>query len=349
MEGGVVIVKAITTPADHILLHCGRFLCSQLHTTMTLLITGATGQIGSELVPYLRRKYGADRVVVGLHHNRHVGDDLLNGGPTVTVDATDRSSLERAVTMHGVTDVYHLVGVLSARGEQDPPLAWRTNMDSLKHVLDLAVERKLRVFWPSSIAAFGPTTPRDQTPQQTVLEPSTMYGVTKVAGELLVNYYVKKYGIDVRSLRLPGIISWKTEPGGGTTDYAVAMFYEALQHQRYTCFVRPDTVLPMMYMDDALLAIDQLMSAPADSITIRTSYNLTALSFTAAELAAGIASRIPGFSCSYEPDFRQAIADSWPRTIDDRMARRDWGWKPNFTFDRLIDEMLGHLRTKLGI
>lgn len=322
--------------------------CLPRYTTMNILITGATGQIGSELVPYLRRKHGADRVVVGLHRNRKVNDDLLNGGPTTDIDATDRGSLEQAITAFDITDVYHLVGVLSARGEQDPQLAWRTNMDSLKYVLDLAVERKLKVFWPSSIAAFGPTTPRDRTPQRTVLEPSTMYGVTKVAGELLVNYYVKKFGIDVRSLRLPGIISWKTEPGGGTTDYAVAMFYEALAKQRYTCFVRPDTVLPMMYMDDALLAIEQLMSAPPQAISVRTSYNLTALSFTAAELAAGIAERIPGFTCTYEPDFRQAIADSWPRTIDDSAARSDWSWKPNFTLDRMIDEMLRNLRTKLG-
>lgn len=315
---------------------------------MSILVTGATGQIGSELVPFLRAKYGSGNVIVGLHHNRQMSG-TLNDGPSVVLDAVDLPSLERVVVEHQVSEIYHLVGVLSARGEQDPDLAWNTNMESLKNVLDVAVKLGVnKVFWPSSIAAFGPTTPRDMTPQQTVLEPSTMYGVTKVAGELLVNYYVKKFNLDVRSLRLPGIISYKTEPGGGTTDYAVAMFYEALERQHYTCFVRPDTVLPMMYMDDALLAISALMGATTKSLTVRTSYNLTALSFTAAELAAGIAKRIPGFVCDYQPDFRQAIADSWPRTIDDRSARRDWGWQPQFTLDRMIDEMLDQLRRKLG-
>lgn len=320
-----------------------------MNTTFSkILVTGATGQIGSELVPFLRTKYGAVNVIAGIHRNRGLSSPLADG-PSVTVDAIDSAALERVILEHQVTDIYHLVGVLSARGEQDPDLAWQTNITSLKNILDLAVKHKIgKIFWPSSIAAFGPTTPRDQTPQQTVLEPSTMYGVTKVAGELLVNYYVKKFGLDARSLRLPGIISYKTEPGGGTTDYAVAMFYEALEKKHYTCFVRPDTVLPMMYMDDMLRAIDLLMSATPNALTVRTSYNLTALSFTAAELAAGIAKRITGFVCDYQPDFRQSIADSWPRTIDDSWARRDWNWQPQFTLERMIDEMLTQLRKKLG-
>lgn len=315
---------------------------------MKILVTGATGQIGSELVPFLRAKHSADAVVLTVHRNKKLPPELQDG-PCVELDVTDAEALETVITKYQIDTVYHLVGVLSARGEQDPELAWRTNMISLKNVLDVAAKHKIqRVFWPSSIAVFGPTTPRDRTPQQTVLEPSTMYGVTKVAGELLVNYYVKKYGLDVRSLRLPGIISYKAEPGGGTTDYAVAMFYEALQKQRYTCFVRPDTVLPMMYIDDMLEAIDRLMNASSEALTVRTSYNITALSFTAAELAAGIAAGVPGFVCSYQPDFRQAIADSWPRTIDDSRARQDWGWQPRFTLDLMIGEMLSQLRKKLS-
>lgn len=316
---------------------------------MTLLITGATGQIGSELVPHLRAKYPDARIVVtALPHDPHLHpfgvDEVVE-----RLDATNQSAVDQLINKEKPDTIYHLVGILSARGEQDPQLAWRTNMDSLKFILDAAVANKVsKVFWPSSIAAFGPTTPRELTPQQTVLAPTTMYGVTKVAGELLCQYYAKKYQLDVRSVRFPGIISYKTEPGGGTTDYAVDIFYQAIQHASYTCFVRPDTMLPMMYMDDAIRAVDLLMDAPAENITIRTSYNLTALHFTAAELAAEIAQRMPGFTCDYNPDFRQQIADSWPKSIDDRQARTDWQWAPEFTLTHMVDEMLQQLKRKLG-
>lgn len=314
-----------------------------------ILVTGATGQIGSELVPFLRNKYGRDKIIAAIHSNRHLSDELRDG-PSVILDVTNRENLKKVIKDHNIACLYHLVGILSARGELDPDIAWNTNMLSLKNVLDLSVENKIsKIFWPSSIAAFGSTTPRHKTPQQTVLEPRTMYGVTKVAGELLINYYFHKYHLDVRSLRLPGIISYKTEPGGGTTDYAVAIFYEALKAHRYTCFVRPDTVLPMMYMDDAIRAIDMLMEAPAERLTVRTSYNLTALSFKAEELAAAVISRIPDFICTYKPDFRQAIADSWPQTIDDSTARHDWGWTPMFTLDRMVVEMLKQLSQKLNM
>lgn len=316
---------------------------------MNILITGGTGQIGSELVPHLREKYPEARIVMTVLPND------LNGGVygvdeiIVELDATNRTTVDRIIALEHPDMIYHLVGILSARGEQDPQLAWRTNMDSLKYVLDAAkANGTKRLFWPSSIAVFGPTTPRELTPQYTVLAPTTMYGVTKVAGELLCQYYVKKYQLDIRSLRLPGIISYKTKPGGGTTDYAVAMFYEALRQGSYTSFVRPDTMLPMIYMDDAIRAIDLLMDAPAKSITVRTSYNLAALHFTAAELAAEIALRLPGFICHYAPDFRQEIADSWPRSIDDHQARTEWKWSPEYTLTRMVDEMLANLKKKLN-
>jgi nucleoside-diphosphate-sugar epimerase len=237
--------------------------------------------------------------------------------------------------------VYHLASVLSGTGEGDPSHAWFTNVSSLKNVLDLAVEQKIeRVFWPSSIAVFGPTTPREQTPQHTVLEPTTMYGVTKLTGESLCHYYFGRYGVDVRSLRYPGLVTYRAFSGGGTTDYSVEMFLEAKARRSYRCFVRSDTALPLMYMDDAIRATIELMESKPDQLTVRTSYNLTALSFTAGELAAEITRRIPGFRCTFEPDFRQAIADSWPRSIDDSVARRDWGWVPHYDLLRLVTTML---------
>lgn len=309
-----------------------------------ILVTGATGQIGSELVPALRAKYGNDSVVITVNKTQPTGE--LQGVQSVQMDVTDRSALEKIIQDYKISEIYHLVGVLSATGEKDPNLAWKVNMESLKHVLDLAVKYKLRVFWPSSIAAFGPTTPQDQTPQHTILEPTTMYGVTKVAGELLCQYYFKKFGLDVRSLRYPGIISYKTPPGGGTTDYAVGIFYEALKEKKYTCFVREDTVLPMMYMSDAVKATLDLMDADSVNLTVRTSYNLTAMSFSVGELAKEIQKYIPEFTCTYEPDFRQNIADSWPRSIDDSQSTNDWGWKPAFGLSEMTQVMIENLKGK---
>lgn len=310
-----------------------------------ILVTGAFGQIGSELVPALMAKYGQENVIAVGHHS--VPKDYEGIVETVA-DITDKSALEQLIKKHNIGIVYHLVSLLSAKGEVDPTLTWHINMDGLKHVLDLAVAYKLQVFWPSSIAAFGPTTPRDNTPQQTVLEPTTMYGVTKVAGENLCHYYYQKYGVDVRSVRYPGIISWKAEPGGGTTDYAVAIFYEGLKTGRYTCFVGPETVLPMMYMDDAVKATMQLMEADPAKLTVRTSYNLAAISFSAVELAIEINKLLP-VTVTYQPDHRQKIADSWPKSIDDSVARADWGWSHAFDLQQMTAEMLKQLRHKFGM
>ncbi|MFO1058481.1 MAG: NAD-dependent epimerase/dehydratase family protein [Dongiaceae bacterium] len=305
-----------------------------------ILVTGAVGQVGVDLVRALRERHGAGQVVAA-GNRTPPADDYRRAGPFVTVDNTDRARLAAVLDAHRIGTVYHLASVLSGTGEGDPAHAWATNVGSLKNVLDLAVEKGIeRVFWPSSIAAFGPTTPQDRTPQHTVLEPTTMYGVTKVAGENLCHYYFRKYGLDVRSLRYPGLVSYRAFSGGGTTDYSVEMFLEAKARGRYRCFVRPDTTLPLMYMDDAIRATIELMAAPAERLTVRTSYNLAALSFTAGELAAEVARLVPGFACSFAPDFRQAIADSWPRTIDDSVARRDWGWAPRYDLPRLVTTML---------
>ncbi len=310
---------------------------------MKILVTGAAGQIGSELVPALREKYGNANVIALYHKN--VPKDA---GEHVIGDASDKAFLENLIRKHDISVIYHLVGILSAKGEQNPDLAYHVNMGSLKNVLDIAKDLKdagkpIKIFWPSSIAAFGPTTPRDKTPQRTVLEPATMYGVTKVAGELLVNYYFKKYGIDVRSLRYPGIISWKTPPGGGTTDYAVEIFYGALKEKKYTSFLKAGTYLPMMYMDDAVRATMELMEADQSKISIRTSYNLTAFSFAPEEIAAEIKKHIPEFAISYKDDFRQQIADSWPKSIDDSFARKDWSWKHKFGLSEMVSDMLKNL------
>lgn len=311
-----------------------------------VLVTGATGQIGSELTAALRARYGEAHVVT-LHSRKGT---VPEGPNAEIVDVTDADALRRMFRKYSFGTVYHLAALLSATGEKDPSKAWRVNMDGLKHVLDLSVEHKVgRVFWPSSIAAFGPDTQKTMAPQDAVTHPTTMYGVTKVAGELLCNYYHVKYGLDVRSVRYPGLISYKTAPGGGTTDYAVAIFYEALQRKQYECFVSAPTTLPMMYMDDAIRATMELMDADPARIKVRTSYNLAGLSFSAEELAAAIKKRIPGFMCTYVPDFRQSIADSWPQSIDDAVARKDWGWKPAFDLSALVDVMLRELSKKFGI
>jgi nucleoside-diphosphate-sugar epimerase len=311
-----------------------------------ILVIGATGQIGSDLVPELREKYGNENVVAVSRKTEP--SEELKQGPCEFADACDRGAIEALVKKYEVDTIHHLASILSAKGEQNPELAWKINMESLKNVLDLAKDYKLKVFWPSSIAAFGPTTPRDNTPQRTVLEPNTMYGVTKIAGELLCNYYFEKFGVDVRSVRYPGIISYKALPGGGTTDYAVAIFYEALEKKKYTFFVKEDTVLPMMYMPDCIKGTIDIMEADSSKIKVRTSYNFAGISFSAKELAEEVKKHIPEFEASYEPDFRQKIADSWPKTIDDSDARADWGWKHEYDLARMTEDMLQKLKVKLG-
>jgi nucleoside-diphosphate-sugar epimerase len=307
-----------------------------------IIVTGATGQIGSELVVELRKKYG-EQQVVAVGHAKPMAGELTNG-PFETVDITNKSLLDELVKKYQPDTIFHLVGILSATGEKNPDLAWNVNIGGLKNILDIARDHGIeKVFWPSSIAAFGPTTPRDNTPQHTVLEPTTIYGVTKVAGELLCQYYWKKYGLDVRSLRYPGLISYKTPPGGGTTDYAVAIYFEAIKNKTYDCFVGPDTVLPMMYMPDAVRATIELMEAPAENIKIRTSYNLAAMSFSAKELTQAVVNHVPGFTCTYHPDDRQKIADSWPRSIDDSSARTDWNWNHVFDLEKMTEDMLNNI------
>jgi nucleoside-diphosphate-sugar epimerase len=307
-----------------------------------ILVTGATGQIGSELVPLLRSRSGKDNVIASGHRKRP-SLELEDGGPFVSGDVSDPIWLRSLIKKEGVTTIYHMASILSAIGEQDPQLAWQVNIQGLYNVLENAREHGTKVFWPSSIAVFGSGYPRDSTPQETVLLPSTMYGVTKVAGELLCHYYHHKFGVDVRSVRYPGIISAATPPGGGTTDYAVAIFYEAIRHQQYECFVREDTVLPMMYMPDCLDAAVQMMEAPSERVKRHDGYNLNALSFSAGQLAQEIRHHVPGLKVVYKPDHRQAIADSWPRSLDDSAAREDWGWKPKWNLAVMTDDMLDRL------
>jgi len=309
-----------------------------------ILVTGALGQIGSELIPALRAKYGSENVIA-VGHRKEPSEEFRNAGPFENADCRKKDEIKALIEKYNINTIYHLVGVLSAVGEKNPDLAWDVNMNGLKNVLELCVEYKIdRLFWPSSIAAFGPTTPLKNTPQKTVLEPTTMYGVTKVSGELLCQYYFVKYGLDVRSLRYPGIISWKTPPGGGTTDYAVAIYYDAVQKGSYDCFVNEKTTLPMMYMDDAVKATMMLMEADPKKIAVRTSYNLTAISFSAKELADNVAKHIKGFKCTFTPDSRQKIADSWPSSIDDSKAREDWGWKHEFDLDKISEDMIINLK-----
>jgi len=311
-----------------------------------ILVTGATGQIGSELVPELRRIYGGENVVVGVHR-RPPSEDLKESGPFETVDVTDKESIEKAVEKYDIDTIYHMAAVLSAVGEKDPWVAWDVNMNGTYNVLEIAREHDLfRVFHPSSIAVFGPETPRENTPQETVLKPRTMYGLTKVANELLDNYYFEKFGLDVRGVRYPGIISNKTLPGGGTTDYAVEIFYEAIKHKHYTCFLREDSVLPMMYMPDCIKATLDLMNVDLSKLQHHADFNLAAMSFSPKEIAEEIKKHIPDFTIDYKPDSRQAIADSWPKTIDDSAAREEWGWKPSYDLAAMTSDMLEKLRRR---
>jgi len=305
-----------------------------------ILVTGAVGQIGSELTLALRKKYGSDNVVA-TGRKTAPSDALKNSGPFYFIDVNRRESVVEVVKKHDIDTIYHMAAILSVAGEANPQLAWRVNMDGLYTVLEVAREFNMaRVIVPSSIAAFGPETPRDRTPNDTILKPRTIYGVTKVAGELLGDYYVRKYGLDCRGLRYPGIISHETLPGGGTTDYAVAIYYEAVRQGRYTCFVREDTRLPMMYMPDCIKATIDLAEADADKLVHHCDFNVGAMSFSAGELAAAIRKHIPGFVCTYQPDFRQQIADSWPMSLDDSAARKEWGWKPAYDLEAMTKDML---------
>ena len=316
-------------------------------TSERILITGATGQIGSELVPFLRERYGRDNVVA-TGHIRRPTKEMEDSGPYLTMDLMDQETVVRTLRKEGVVQVYHLAAILSAVGEAKPQEAWDVNMTSLKNILEACrINNVEEVFWPSSIAAFGPTSPRLDTPQDTVLQPTSMYGITKVAGELLCNYYYLKHGLDVRSVRFPGIISAETPPGGGTTDYAVAIFYEAIQKGHYKCFVREDTVLPMLYMPDCIAAAVRLMGTPKAKVRRHDGYNLAGMSFSAGDLARSIMKRLPEFTIEYQPDGRQQIADSWPMSLDDCEARRDWGWAPEYDLERMTDDMLSRLKRKL--
>ncbi|MCC7379345.1 MAG: NAD-dependent epimerase/dehydratase family protein [Chitinophagaceae bacterium] len=308
-----------------------------------ILVIGASGQIGVELTMALRKIYGNSNVIAS---DLREENELLKGtGPYVSLDVMNKEMLHVQVIRQGITQIYLLAAILSATGEKNPNLAWSLNMQSLLNVLDIAKEENLhKVFWPSSIAVFGPTSPKDNCPQQTIIEPITVYGISKYAGEFWCNYFNQRYQVDVRSLRYPGLISYKSEPGGGTTDYAVEIFHEALEEKKYNCFLREDTYLPMMYMPDAIRATIELMEADASKISVRTSYNISAMSFSPKEIAASIQKHIPGFSISYQPDYRQPIADSWPKSIDDSVARKDWGWKEEFALDAMTEDMLKNIK-----
>ena len=313
--------------------------------SQTILVLGASGQIGSELIEKLRTVYGSAHVIAS--DIRNGSPSLMSSGPFEIIDATDKEAIFAIVKKYNVTQIYLLAAMLSATGEKFPQKAWDLNMSSLLAVLDLAKDKHInQVFWPSSIAVFGTTSPKLHTPQKTIMEPSTVYGISKISGEFWCNYYHEKYGVDVRSLRYPGIISWKTKPGGGTTDYAVDIFFKALEQGSFECFLSEDTCLPMMYMEDAVNATVQIMQANADQINIRTSYNLSAINFTPKELASAIQQHVPNFTITYKTDYRQAIADSWPDSIDDSKAREDWGWLPNYTLSKMTKDIILNLQAQ---
>ncbi len=307
-----------------------------------ILVIGASGQIGVELTLALRKIYGNANVVAS---DLREQNPLLEGtGPYVSLDVMNKEMLHVQVIRQGITQIYLLAAILSATGEKNPGLAWNLNMQGLLNVLDIAREEKMqKVYWPSSIAVFGPSSPRKNCPQQTIIDPITVYGISKFAGEFWCNYFNHRFKVDVRSLRYPGLISYKSPPGGGTTDYAIEIFHEALEEKKYTCFLKEDTYLPMMYMPDAIRATIELMEAPADKISIRTSYNISGMSFSPKEIAAAIKKRIPDFTINYEPDYRQSIAESWPQSIDDSVARKDWGWKEEFGLEAMTKDMLDNL------
>jgi nucleoside-diphosphate-sugar epimerase len=308
-----------------------------------ILIIGACGQIGTELTSKLRATYGMENVIAS--DIRKLENEVVNKGIFEVVNALDYNQIEQLIEKYHITDVYLMAALLSATAEKNPAFAWDLNMNSLFHVLNLAKTGKIKkIFWPSSIAVFGPTTPRENTPQYTIMEPSTVYGISKQTGERWAEYYHKQYGVDIRSIRYPGLISWSTEPGGGTTDYAVDIYHKAITDGKFTSFLSENSALPMMYMDDAIKATISIMQADAEDIKIRSSYNLSGMSFTPKELAAEITKHYPNFSIAYEPDFRQKIADSWPASIDDSAARKDWGWKNDFNIENMTVEMFKNLK-----
>ncbi len=312
-----------------------------------ILVVGACGQLGTELVEELRKLYGNDNVIAS--DIRQSNDDVFKAGPFETLDILDKNRLGELLGKYKPSQVYHLAALLSATAEAKPKLGWTLNMDGLFHVLDAAIEHKIgKIYWPSSIAVFGPGTPANNTPQDCVMDPNTIYGISKLAGERYCEYYFRKHGVDVRSLRYPGLIGYKSEPGGGTTDYAVSIYHDALTSGKHNCFLGDHTELPMLYMPDALKATLDIMHAPAEKIRIRSSYNLAGMSFSPKEITASIQKYIPGFTTEYNPDSRQAIADSWPNSIDDSEARKDWGWKPAYDLDAMTKDMLSNLAPRYG-
>ncbi|MFZ2149695.1 MAG: NAD-dependent epimerase/dehydratase family protein [Minisyncoccia bacterium] len=312
----------------------------------SILVIGASGMVGVSLVLKLREKFGKDSVIASDIREENIA--LQGTGPYMILDALDENAIKNIINSNKITSVYLLAGLMSAGAEKNPKLAWDLNVNSLKLLLNMAIENKFKIFWPSSIAVFGPTTPREDTPQHTILEPSTIYGVTKYAGELLCQYYHKRYGVDVRSLRYPGLISWKSEPGPGTTEYAVEIFYGAIKEKKFTSPLKADTYLPMMYMEDAIRGTLVLMDAPGEKVRNRMSYNFSAISFSPEEIANEVKKYIPLFEIKYEPDFRQAIADSWPKSIDDNEARADWGWEHEYDLPKMVEDMMKNLQAKLG-
>ena len=312
-----------------------------------ILVIGACGQIGVELTLGLRKIYGGSSVIAS---DLREENPLLHGtGPYVSLDVMNKEMLHVQIIRQHVTQIYLLAAILSATGEKNPSLAWHLNMQGLLNVLEIAQDESIhKVFWPSSIAVFGPTSPKINCPQQTIIEPITVYGISKYAGEFWCNYFHHRYQVDVRSIRYPGLISYKSQPGGGTTDYAVEIFYDALRENKYDCFLNADTYLPMMYMPDAIRATIELMEAPVEKISIRTSYNISGVSFSPKEIAEEIKKHLPDFTIHYKPDNRQQIAESWPQSIDDSVAQNDWNWKPEFDLKAMVDDMMTHLRQKLG-
>jgi nucleoside-diphosphate-sugar epimerase len=310
-----------------------------------IMVIGASGQIGVELTLALRKIYGASNVIAS---DLREENPLLHGtGPYVSIDVMNKEMLHVQVIRQGITQIYLLAAILSATGEKNPGLAWHLNMQGLLNVLDIAKEEKLtKVYWPSSIAVFGPTSPKKNCPQKTIIEPITVYGISKYAGEFWCNYYYNKFGVDIRSIRYPGLISYKSSPGGGTTDYAIEIFHEALLHKYYKSFLSKDTYLPMMYMPDAIRATIELMEAPASQIKTRTSYNISAMSFSPEEISAEIKKHIPEFKVDYVPDYRQTIANSWPQSIDDSVAAEDWGWKPEYDLSAMTKDMLKNVQVE---
>ncbi len=336
----LIILHSPTTGNPSRLLYLCR---KRIVMTTKILVLGACGQIGTELTMRLREIHGNDQVIAG--DIREGNEELMQSGPFEIMDAMNKDQVENVCLHYEVDVVYLMAAMLSATGEKFPDKAWKLNMNSLFIVLDLAKEVKInQIFWPSSIAVFGPTTPKTDTPQHTIMEPSTVYGISKQTGERWCEYYHKKYGVDVRSIRYPGLISWKTLPGGGTTDYAVEIFHEALKTGSYESFLSEDTALPMMFMDDAIRATVEIMQASVSQIKERSSYNLSGMSFTPAQLVEAIKKELPDFSITYQPDSRQQIADSWPSSIDDVTAREDWNWKASYDLEKMVTEMLQQLQ-----